>query len=116
MKTTDTAEAGLESLIVASLTGRPLTASGSDGTAYEAPLGFVTSDTCSSARARILLGSPRPRDTIGTGPENGGRLMPIHDWTRIPAGRFHHFHQDWSIESRRDAHRRRTRRDARARR
>jgi hypothetical protein len=24
--------------------------------------------------------------------------MPIHDWTRIPAGLFHHFHQDWSIE------------------
>ncbi len=24
--------------------------------------------------------------------------MPIHDWSRIPAGLFHHFHQDWSIE------------------
>ncbi len=24
--------------------------------------------------------------------------MPIHDWTRVPAGFFHHFHQDWSIE------------------
>ena len=24
--------------------------------------------------------------------------MPIHDWTRIPAGIFHHFHQDWTIE------------------
>lgn len=24
--------------------------------------------------------------------------MPIHDWSRIPAGIFHHFHQDWSIE------------------
>jgi hypothetical protein len=24
--------------------------------------------------------------------------MPIHDWTRVPAGLFHHFHQDWSIE------------------
>jgi hypothetical protein len=24
--------------------------------------------------------------------------MPIHDWTRAPAGLFHHFHQDWSIE------------------
>ena len=24
--------------------------------------------------------------------------MPIHDWSRIPSGIFHHFHQDWSIE------------------
>lgn len=24
--------------------------------------------------------------------------MPVHDWTRVPAGLFHHFHQDWSIE------------------
>jgi hypothetical protein len=24
--------------------------------------------------------------------------MPLHDWSRIPAGLFHHFHQDWSIE------------------
>ncbi len=24
--------------------------------------------------------------------------MPIHDWTRVPAGLFHHFQQDWSIE------------------
>jgi hypothetical protein len=24
--------------------------------------------------------------------------MPIHDWTRVPAGLFHHFHQDWCIE------------------
>jgi hypothetical protein len=24
--------------------------------------------------------------------------MPIHDWSRIPAGIFHHFHQDWSTE------------------
>lgn len=24
--------------------------------------------------------------------------MPIHDWTRVPAGVFHHFHQDWTIE------------------
>ncbi|HUY35249.1 MAG TPA: DUF4058 family protein [Pirellulales bacterium] len=23
--------------------------------------------------------------------------MPIHDWTRVPAGLFHHFHQSWSI-------------------
>jgi len=24
--------------------------------------------------------------------------MPIHDWTRVPTGLFHQFHQDWSIE------------------
>jgi hypothetical protein len=24
--------------------------------------------------------------------------MPIHDWTHVPAGLFHHFHQDWSVE------------------
>ena len=24
--------------------------------------------------------------------------MPIHDWSRIPAGIFHHFHQHWTIE------------------
>lgn len=24
--------------------------------------------------------------------------MPLHDWTRVPSGLFHHFHQDWSIE------------------
>ncbi len=24
--------------------------------------------------------------------------MPIHDWTKVPAGLFHHFHQHWTIE------------------
>jgi hypothetical protein len=24
--------------------------------------------------------------------------MPMHDWSKIPSGRFHHFHQDWSTE------------------
>lgn len=24
--------------------------------------------------------------------------MPIHDWTRVDGGLFHHFHQDWTIE------------------
>ncbi len=31
--------------------------------------------------------------------------MPIHDWTRVPPGLFHHFHQDWSIEIARDLNR-----------
>lgn len=26
--------------------------------------------------------------------------MPIHDWTRVPAGLFHDFHQGWSIQIR----------------
>src|SRR6476660_2259145 len=25
----------------------------------------------------------------------GRAVMPIHDWTRAPAGIFHHFHQRW---------------------
>jgi hypothetical protein len=24
--------------------------------------------------------------------------MPLHDWTRVPAGLFHHFHQHWTVE------------------
>lgn len=24
--------------------------------------------------------------------------MPLHDWTKVPAGLFHHFHQGWSFE------------------
>ena len=27
--------------------------------------------------------------------------MPIHDWTKVDAGTFHDFHQDWTIEIRR---------------
>lgn len=27
--------------------------------------------------------------------------MPIHDWTRVDAGTYHDFHQDWTIELRR---------------
>lgn len=23
--------------------------------------------------------------------------MPLHDWTRVPAGLFHDFHQSWSM-------------------
>jgi hypothetical protein len=28
----------------------------------------------------------------------GASIMPIHDWTTVPAGLFHHFHQHWSVE------------------
>jgi hypothetical protein len=31
--------------------------------------------------------------------------MPIHDWTRVPGGAFHDFHQDWTIEIRRTLNR-----------
>jgi len=31
--------------------------------------------------------------------------MPIHDWTRVSAGGFHDFHQDWTIEIRRSLNR-----------
>ena len=24
--------------------------------------------------------------------------MPIHDWSRVPSGLFHDFHQRWSIQ------------------
>ena len=24
--------------------------------------------------------------------------MPVHDWTRVPSGIYHHFHQAWSVE------------------
>jgi len=24
--------------------------------------------------------------------------MPVHDWTRVPAGIFHHFHQQWMMD------------------
>ncbi len=24
--------------------------------------------------------------------------MPLHDWTRVPSGLFHHFHQSWSVD------------------
>jgi hypothetical protein len=24
--------------------------------------------------------------------------MPLHDWTRVPSGLFHHFHQQWTID------------------
>jgi Protein of unknown function (DUF4058) len=30
-----------------------------------------------------------------SGPESEEMLMPIHDWTRVDAGIFHHFHQRW---------------------
>jgi len=31
--------------------------------------------------------------------------MPIHDWTRVDSGTFHDFHQDWTIELKRQLNR-----------
>jgi hypothetical protein len=31
--------------------------------------------------------------------------MPIHDWTRVDAGTYHDFHQDWTVEIRRTLNR-----------
>src|SRR5438270_6935784 len=28
----------------------------------------------------------------------GGLIMPVHDWTRVEAGIFHHFHNSWLTE------------------
>jgi hypothetical protein len=30
--------------------------------------------------------------------ERGGTAMPVHDWTRVDAGIFHHFHHEWISE------------------
>jgi hypothetical protein len=30
--------------------------------------------------------------------------MPLHDWTRVPSGLFHHFHQFWTTEICRKLH------------
>ena len=32
---------------------------------------------------------------MGIFPRQQGELMPIHDWSRVDAGLFHAFHQDW---------------------
>src|SRR5262245_13500327 len=24
--------------------------------------------------------------------------MPLHDWSKVPAGLYHHFHQDWTAQ------------------
>jgi hypothetical protein len=30
-------------------------------------------------------------------PFSEGDSMPIHDWAKVPAGLFHHFHQRWAV-------------------
>src|SRR5207302_10217684 len=45
-----------------------------------------------SACARVQSGNDALPD-----PFKENQAMPIHDWTRVPAGLFHDFHQSWSI-------------------
>src|SRR5215475_14466095 len=34
---------------------------------------------------------------FGYDAHQGDVVMPIHDWSRVPSGLFHDFHQSWSI-------------------
>jgi hypothetical protein len=43
-------------------------------------------------------GHAKPRNDFGYNFPDGEIAMPIHDWSRVPSGLFHHFRQDWSIE------------------
>src|SRR5207302_7765898 len=45
-----------------------------------------------SACARVQSGNDALPD-----PFKENQAMPLHDWTRVPAGLFHDFHQSWSI-------------------
>jgi hypothetical protein len=37
------------------------------------------------------------RSDCGYNGRHGGIAMRIRDWSRVPAGLFHDFHQSWSI-------------------
>ncbi len=37
------------------------------------------------------------RSRVGYNAHHGDIAMPIHDWSRVPSGLFHDFHQSWSI-------------------
>src|SRR5947207_1267813 len=45
-----------------------------------------------SAHSPPLMNSPGRRDKI----IEGGAAMPVHDWSRVDANVFHHFHQQWT--------------------
>src|SRR5438105_10541831 len=45
-----------------------------------------------SACARVQSGNDALPD-----PFKENQAMPLHDWTRVPSGLFHDFHQSWSI-------------------
>jgi hypothetical protein len=44
----------------------------------------------------LFLGNIKP--TINARFCSGGSPMPIHDWSRVSAGTFHHFHTSWIVE------------------
>jgi hypothetical protein len=56
-----------------------------------APLAYHT-DACSRLCSNIMNSRLRSRSHVETDP------MPVHDWTRVDAGIFHHFHHDWITE------------------
>ena len=39
----------------------------------------------------------RSGSELGYDAHHGGAAMPIRDWSRVPSGLFHDFHQSWSI-------------------
>jgi Protein of unknown function (DUF4058) len=43
------------------------------------------------------MNSSNSRVTIAIVVDHEEGPMPIHDWSRVPAGLFHHFHQRWSV-------------------
>src|SRR5438552_113197 len=52
-------------------------------------------------RASAVPAEPRgdqpTRALQSRGKDCGEGPMPIHDWSRVPAGLFHHFHQHWAV-------------------
>lgn len=44
---------------------------------------------CLALEAHLSYNCHRPKEEDA---------LPVHDWSRVPAGLFHHFQQDWSIE------------------
>jgi hypothetical protein len=58
-------------------------------------------DCAESTAANSAPGLPEEEQTRCTFSERdrqGDIAIPIHDWSCVPAGLFHHFHQEWSIE------------------
>jgi hypothetical protein len=55
-------------------------------------IGSFRTEFASTFSQMIMVQSPQHAEETA---------MPIHDWTRVDAGLFHDFHQDWTIELRR---------------
>src|SRR5262249_57916252 len=76
------------------------------------PLGRTCAPTRKSAGQSALGVTPTPGPASCEGHPwynhpgdrscwRGGPDMPIHDWSRVPAGIFHDFHHDWIAEIKR---------------